>query len=373
MSDGKLVKMLLHTKVTKYLEWKSLDASYVCQQQAAGWLSNAKMAVCKVPSNDMEALKSNLMGLFEKKRVINLYKFLHSVNPDDPKTWHGMDIKKMSMKDVFKHYNLEDNTIDFMGHAVALHFSDNYLFEPAIDTIMKMQLYLQSVGRYGDSCFLYPIYGLGGLPEGFSRLCAIHGGTFMLNTSVDEITYDADGKVSGVRVGEETAKAPVVICDPSYTTNDKLKPAGKVIRAICLLDHPIPETNNATSVQVIIPAKQLGRHTDTYISMVSSSHQICSNGIYVAIVSTTVESAHPEKEIEPALALLGPILDMFVSVSTLYEPLEDGKASNLWISKSYDASSHFEVASEDILEIYEKIVGEKLDLNIEPSEDEEDY
>lgn len=31
MGDGKLVKMLLHTKVTKYLEWKCIDASYVVQ------------------------------------------------------------------------------------------------------------------------------------------------------------------------------------------------------------------------------------------------------------------------------------------------------------------------------------------------------
>ena len=29
MADGKLVKMLLHTKVTRYLEWKCIDASYV--------------------------------------------------------------------------------------------------------------------------------------------------------------------------------------------------------------------------------------------------------------------------------------------------------------------------------------------------------
>lgn len=65
-------------------------------------------------------------------------------------------------------------------------------------------------------------------------------------------------------------------------------------------------------------------------------------------------------------------MDMFISVSDLYEPLDDGKSSNLWISKSYDPSSHFEIASNEILEIYEKIVGEKLDLNIEPS-DEEDY
>jgi len=91
------------------------------------------------------------------------------------------------------------------------------------------------------------------------------------------------------------------------------------------------------------------------------------------MVSTTVETDSPEEEIQPAIDLLGPILDMFVSVSTTYDPLEDGKASNLWITKSYDPSSHFEIASADILDMYERIVGEKLDLNIEPSEDEEDY
>ena len=31
MANGKLVKMLLHTKVTRYLEWKCVDASYVLQ------------------------------------------------------------------------------------------------------------------------------------------------------------------------------------------------------------------------------------------------------------------------------------------------------------------------------------------------------
>lgn len=70
------------------------------------------------------------------------------------------------------------------------------------------------------------------------------------------------------------------------------------------------------------------------------------------MVSTTVETSEPESEIQPAIDLLGPIMEMFVSINTIYEPLEDGKSSNLWISKSYDPSSHFEVASNDILDIY---------------------
>jgi len=41
------------------------------------------------------------------------------------------------------------------------------------------------------------------------------------------------------------------------------------------------------------------------------------------------------------------------------------------VTSSYDATSHFESASLNVLDIYEKITGEVLDLNIEPPEDEE--
>ena len=57
--------------------------------------------------------------------------------------------------------------------------------------------------------------------------------------------------------------------------------------------------------------------------MVSYSHLICASGFYVAIVSGTVETEQPEAEIQPALDLLGEILDVFVSVSTIYEPIDE--------------------------------------------------
>ena len=145
-------------------------------------LKKEKLAISKVPANDMEAMKSSLMGLFEKKRCMNFYKYIENVDFEDKKTWKDQDLENAPMVDIYKKYKLEDQTIDFLGHAVALHIDDNYLMQPAKPTIEKMALYLDSIGRYGDSPFLYPIYGLGGLPEAFSGLCAIHGGTYMLNT-----------------------------------------------------------------------------------------------------------------------------------------------------------------------------------------------
>jgi Rab GDP dissociation inhibitor len=43
--------------------------------------------------------------------------------------------------------------------------------------------------------------------------------------------------------------------------------------------------------------------------MVSSAHNVCAKDIYVAIVSTIVETGRPEREIIPGLSLLGPIYE----------------------------------------------------------------
>jgi Rab GDP dissociation inhibitor len=91
-------------------------------------------------------------------------------------------------------------------------------------------------------------------------LGAIHGGTYMLDKSVDEIVYE-NGVVVGVRSEGETARCKAVICDPSYAL-DKVKKVGQVIRAICLLQHSVNVGSNTSpdSVQIIIPQKQVQRH-----------------------------------------------------------------------------------------------------------------
>jgi len=52
-------------------------------------------------------------------------------------------------------------------------------------------------------------------------------------------------------------------------------------------------------------------YTDIYVAMVSSTHNVCAKDIYIAIVSTIVETDKPEMEIAPGLQLLGSIYDKF--------------------------------------------------------------
>ena len=230
--------------------------------------------------------------------------------------------------------------------------------------------------RYGKSPYVYPMYGLGGLPEGFSRLCAIHGGTFMLNRSVDEVLFDDQGKAWGIRGDDEVAKGKIFIGDPSYfQPYQKCRETGKVVRSICFLNHPIPNTNDVDSLQIIIPSTQLNRKNDIYVVLISNSHQVTAAGKYVAICSTVVETDQPMRELAPALGLLGTIMTRFDDVVPLYEPLSDGRADNCYISKSFDATSHFETTSLDVIDMYERITGEKLDLDkmADSAPDEDGY
>ncbi len=89
MSDGKLVKLLLKSNVSHYLEWKSIDGSFVYQWDKGGIFSKAKGVIHKVPSNDKEALSSDLMGLFEKNRCRKFFQFIQDFDTDKPKTYKG--------------------------------------------------------------------------------------------------------------------------------------------------------------------------------------------------------------------------------------------------------------------------------------------
>lgn len=260
MAGGDLLKLLFKSGVIHYLEWKIIDGTYVYQWDKGGLFSSAKGVICKVPSNAKEALTSDLMGLFEKNRFRKFLNYVEDWKEDDKKT-HKKIEPKNPFKDVIKEFGLEENTADFIGHAVALETTDEFLDKPVKTVMESLKMYQNSIGRYGDSPFIYPVYGLSGLAEGFSRMCSLYGGTYMLNRDCDEIIYE-DGKFKGIKSDGETAFAKMLIADPTYikkSDSKKIKSLGKIIRCICILNHPIKNTNNMPSTQIILPQRQIKR------------------------------------------------------------------------------------------------------------------
>lgn len=59
---------------------------------------------------------------------------------------------------------------------VLLFSYKNELFAP---TVEKIRLYSDSLARYGKSPYLYPLYGLGELPQGFARFAVCSNVIFL--------------------------------------------------------------------------------------------------------------------------------------------------------------------------------------------------
>ncbi|MED6144075.1 Rab GDP dissociation inhibitor beta [Stylosanthes scabra] len=320
MANGGLVRVLIHTNVTKYLSFKAVDGSFVYNKGKEELLNSA----CSV------GFEFNIP--FQKKK-----------------------------------YGLDDNTIDFIGHALALHLDDSYLSQPAMDFVRRVKLYAESLARFrGGSPYIYPLYGLGELPQGFARLSAVYGGTYMLNKPECKVEFDENGKAYGVTSEGETAKCKKVVCDPSYLP-DKVRKVGRVARAICIMSHPIPNTHDSPSVQVILPQKQLGRKSDMYLFCCSYSHNVAPKGKYIAFVTTEAETDNPKDELKPGIDLLGPVDEIFFDAYDRYEPTNQHDVDSCFISTSYDATTHFETTVNNVIDMYKKITGKELDLSVDLS------
>ena len=228
----------------RYLEFKSIEGSYVMGKSGK---------ISKVPADEREALSSDLMGLFEKRRFRSFLIFVQDFDEKESlrTRWVGGCFKQLPFlaclgpQDLERHWpeihhhgwglqevrsrcqhlwlcrscsgplqgwrlskqakhgsNQEDQAL--LGKArrgerestlmdVQNHFYINCRPRGLAPTLhrTKSSLYLtfqDSLARYGKSPYLYPLYGLGELPQGFARLSAIYGGTYMLDKPIDEVS-----------------------------------------------------------------------------------------------------------------------------------------------------------------------------------------
>lgn len=79
MAAGELTRILVHTDVTRYLEFKQISGSYVYKGGK----------VSKVPSNETEAVATPLIGMFEKYRLKKFLGWVAGYKEGEPSTQQG--------------------------------------------------------------------------------------------------------------------------------------------------------------------------------------------------------------------------------------------------------------------------------------------
>lgn len=199
----------------------------------------------------------------------------------------------------------------------------------------------------------------------------------MLRYDVDEILYNDDGTVKGIKTRDGEAQCKQLVGDPSYfikTSPPMVKKVGQIARWICILKSRVPNTTG-DSAQIIIPQKQAKRKSDIYITIMSAGLMCCPQGKYVAMLSCSVEGTYdkPEgakRELVNATKLLGQsnIIKDFFYVCDKYQPTDPvaNAKKNIFITCSMDETTHFQSCTEEVMRLYKEITGKDVNLDADP-------
>lgn len=126
--------------------------------------------------------------------------------------------------------------------------------------VARVKKFLQSLGRYGNSPFLFPMYGCGEIPQCFCRLSAVFGGIYCLKRPITEILLNETlDEFHAIKCNNQLIKAKSLVISgteinyfghllPNRTVETISKPhqCGKLSRAIFILTKPLCKKAGST-------------------------------------------------------------------------------------------------------------------------------
>ncbi|KAK8830888.1 hypothetical protein WA577_003589, partial [Blastocystis sp. JDR] len=353
---GSMARLLREIGVYDSLELQPIDLHMA--------YSGRSKKIGRLPSSPEDASRSSVLSIMQRIRCRSL---LQSVQEQCEEKSPEAGVAKLplsnaTMEDTYHKFTISEGTQAMIGHGLALYENDDYQEEEARATFDRIDAYMRSGGRP----FLYPVGGKQSLCNVLqpllqaSELCDV-----MLKQTSKQLVFE-NNHICGVVVGDRAARAPVVVGDTTWFREDRQKKTGKAIRSICLLNHPVegcePGKSSVSSFfrKQLVKAGYKPHEADISVLCLPWTLKICPKGIYVAVIATTVETQKPEKELKPVLDVLGPVLERFDAVTTLYRVKKATKRQGIFIFTSPNASISLDGVADDIFEIADAITNPVL-------------
>eukprot|EP01102_Stenamoeba_stenopodia_P011857 TRINITY_DN366_c0_g1_i1.p1 TRINITY_DN366_c0_g1~~TRINITY_DN366_c0_g1_i1.p1 ORF type:complete len:590 (-),score=150.22 TRINITY_DN366_c0_g1_i1:74-1843(-) len=284
---GDLVDVLVATNVTRYLEFHTIQQSFL--------YLDSKFE--PVPCSKGDIFKSKFLGLSEKRKLM---KFITLCS--DPNNEALLSQMDKPFSEFIMNQDLSPNLRSFILYSITLAFeTPDRMTITTMEGLKRLQTYMKSVGRYGGSTpFLYPSYGTSEISQSYCRLCAVHAGTYLLRVTAEELLVDADNKVKGiVSTNGQQLSAPVVIADkasalsllaklhPSSKYAQENKPQFGFCRAVCIAKAKLVQSNEENTLVVIPPQTAGINNKDAiHILQLSSMSQVAPRGYYLIHLTT---------------------------------------------------------------------------------------
>jgi len=271
---------------------------------------------------------------------------------------------------------------DFILYSIVLAGSEEQANTMSTEEALKrMRTYFSSLSHYGETPFIYPLYGTSELAQGFCRHSAVNNGIFILRRGVEKITVDKETKLckSIVSQGQQ------IKCDWFVTSSHYLSAIQRTAtrlssRCICITDRSLVEGDNL--IFLVIPPTKTNSGKSVFVQQLESSLNVCPDGKFV--VHFTVQSLREtaQQDLEEVVKL---ILCTDPNDTTTNKPMvlwsvyfnqcahqidENLIPSNVLICEDPNYNEFgYEAAIQAAMELFQKICPNQDFLPVQPSND----
>lgn len=281
-SRGPLVEALISANISHYAEFKVITRI----------LTYIDGRVEEVPCSRADVFSSNAISVVEKRMLMKFLTFCLDFEQQQDQ-FEGFEDKPYS--EFLQSRRLTPNLQHFVIHAIAM-------VKPETATMQGLkatQSFLQSLGRYGNTPFIWPLYGAGELPQAFCRMCAVFGGLYCLRRGASTITVsEADCKCTGIISENQLLKCKWLITEYSYVPERFKKECMQFVsRAVFITCGSLKASEEDHITILSVPPSSEGGEPVRVIELGPSS-MACPKGLYIVhLVSKGLSSAKEDLEL----------------------------------------------------------------------------
>ena len=199
-SRGPLVEALISANISHYAEFKSVTRI----------LTYMDGKVEEVPCSRADVFSSSVISIVEKRMLMKFLTFCLDFEQQKDQ-YEGYEDRPYA--EFLQSRRLTPNLQHFIIHAIAMVKPET----PTLQGLKATQGFLQSLGRYGNTPFIWPLYGAGEMPQAFCRMCAVFGGLYCLRRDASGIAINnANNECTGVISNNQLLKCKHLILGHSY-------------------------------------------------------------------------------------------------------------------------------------------------------------
>ncbi|NXD84835.1 RAE1 geranylgeranyltransferase, partial [Halcyon senegalensis] len=290
-SRGLLIDLLIKSNVSRYAEFKN----------ATRILAFREGKVEQVPCSRADVFNSRQLTMVEKRMLMKFLTFCldYEQHPDE-----YQDYENSTFAQFLRTQKLTPSLQHFILHSIAMVSETE---SSTLEGLQATKKFLQCLGRYGNTPFLFPLYGQGEIPQCFCRMCAVFGGIYCLRHPVQCLVVDKEsGRCKAIvdHFGQRIS-ANYFIVEDSYLSESTCTNVSyrQISRAVLITDQSVLNTDSEQQVSILtVPPVDPGKPAVCVIELCSSTMTCMKDTYLVHLTCPSTKTAR--EDLEPVVQKL---------------------------------------------------------------------